>query len=705
MRKKIDIYNIAVKKVEGKNKISVIIPNYNYANFIVERIDSIIRQSYPIYELIILDDNSTDDSVNVINKKIKELTKDLKVKFIKNPKNSGNVFKQWSKGIEEASGDYIWIAEADDIAHPDFLKELMQAFENKKVIMSYCESTRINENNEVIAKNSQDLYNIFKSKRWNNNYINSGKNEIEEYLSVTNTVLNVSSVVFKKNKKYIDILHKAMVFKVAGDWYFYYKILELGDISFNCKPLNYFRKHSKSVSTVVKDDIEYKEICYMQETITQKYNLDLKKYKEQWIRRSYMDSNVSKNVRKKRIAFVIPHPGLGSGGHRTIIQNINALFKAGYECDIYVEEDYLSTSEMVSNKINTYYEYCPANVYVGVVLRKEYDLLFATGWTTIDFVKNLECAKKAYFIQDYEPWFLPMGEAHINVENSYKLGFSPISIGKWLSYKMKKDFNVSSQYFDFCADTNVYKRNSKIKKENAICFIYQPEKPRRCDMIGLRALKLIGTLNPDVKIYLYGSSATPKLDFEVENLNIIPIEKCNELYNKCKLGICISASNPSRIPFEMMASGLPVVEIHKENNLYDFPTGGIILAEPSSEAIATAVLDLLKDENKLNHMSKTGAEYMKNFPLEKGYDQFVNAVNNLIYEKDIVEQNINCTYDDDVIKSCERIDKLSKKLFGNANYVNSASPRRRKLRRVKRKLKGYFIGILNRCARLIEKIF
>ena len=82
-------------------------------------------------------------------------------------------------------------------------------------------------------------------------------------------------------------------------------------------------------------------------------------------------------------------------------------------------------------------------------------------------------------------------------------------------------------------------------------------------------------------------------DFECQNLNIIPIEKCNELYNRCKVGVCMSASNPSRIPFEMMAAGLPVVEMYKENNIYDMPDGGVLLARTTPEAIASAIIYLV----------------------------------------------------------------------------------------------------------------
>ena len=703
MKNKLDIYQYNFEKIENNiKKVSVIIPNYNYQDFIVERIDSILRQTYPIYELIILDDKSTDDSVKVIKDKIKTI-KDIKVKLIENKTNSGCVFKQWKKGIHEIEGDYFWIAEADDSADPRFLETAMEAFDDPDVVLSYTESQRIDENNNITHTNSQDLYNIYNTDRWDYSYINSGIDEIKNYLSVTNTILNVSSVVWKKGN-YDEFLDTAANYKVAGDWYVYYKVLETGKVAFSNKAYNYFRKHSKSVSTKVKDDIEYKEICSIQDDIAKKYDLDLPIYKHQRIRRHYMDQNVSKDVRKKRVAWIMPHPGKGSGGHRTIIQNVNALIRAGYECDIYVEEDYVSTDKMLEEKINDYYGYCAANSYVGIALRQEYDLLFATGWTTIDFTKNLNCPKKAYFIQDYEPWFLPMGASYIKTENSYRLGYAPITIGKWLSHKMIDEYGLASQYFDFCADLSVYKKDESIKKENAICYIFQPEKPRRCDEIGLKALKIVKELRPDIKIYLYGSNSKKIVDFEAEKLGIIPIEECNRLYNKCKIGFCISASNPSRIPFEMMAAGLPVVEIYKENNLYDFPDGGIKLAEPNPEAIATTMLELIDDDKELKRMSEIGNAYMQDKPLEKGFEQFVEAVNNLLKEEKIKKLDIKPSYKKEPVKASKEIQEAAKKIFGEINIVAPDGPTKRKLRRIKRRTKDILKAICYKMIHLIDRI-
>lgn len=507
------------------------------------------------------------------------------------------------------------------------------------MVLSYCESARIDGENNLITNTSSDLYDMCRTGEWNKSYIWTGKEENIYHLSVTNTILNVSSVMWKK-QDYSKVFEEAGEFKVAGDWYIYYNILKNGKISWNSTPLNYYRKHGSSVSTDVKAQIEYDEICRIQNEISALYELPQEIKEKQELRRSFMEPLLPKKDNGKiKIAWVIPHPGKGSGGHRTIIQNVNALIRAGYECDIFVEVDGVSTPEMVKQKINEWYEPCDAGVYVGFDFQKEYDLLFATGWQTIDFVRKLPAKKKAYFIQDFEPWFFPMGDQYIITENSYRYGFLPVTIGKWLAHKMKSEFGSNAEFFDFGADLNVYKPLDNIEKENAICFVYQPEKPRRCDYIGLKALKLVKKMKPDVHIYLYGSNAEANFDFECENLHIIPIEKCNELYNKCKVGLCISASNPSRIPFEMMAAGLPVVELYRENNLYDLPDEGVLLAEPTPEGIASSIVHLLDNPRECERMSDFGTNFMKDYPLERGFEQFLKAVENMLktdYNKETI---------------------------------------------------------------------
>ncbi len=663
--KKVSIYKNAARKknIINSKKVSVVIPNYNYENYIEERIDSILMQTYPIHELIILDDCSTDNSVNKIEEIIKKHP-DVNIKFVKNEKNSGSVFSQWQKAFSLSTGDYVWIAEADDSCSHYFLENVMKGFDSPNVVLSYAESMRIDENNKIISSSCRDWMLAVSSVKWNKSYINSGINEIQNALAICNTIPNVSAVVFKKSNQ-VEIIEEAKKFKISGDWYIYYKLLSNGDIAYCHKSLNYFRKHSKSTSTVVSRELEIRELLTIQSEIRKNCHLNSNQIHKQSFRYGGIINETSNEFKEevssmiaKKIAWIIPSPIKGSGGIRTMIQNANFLVRQGFECDIYVEEDYVNTNESMKQRIINFYGECLCDVYVGIDFKKEYDLAFATySIKTPDYLYYMKnnVKRKAYFIQDFEQWFEPMGGLYLDMEHTYKYGLNGVSIGKWLAYKLQHEFNQPMNYFSFCADTNVYKKLDNVEKENAVCFIFQPEKPRRCSNIGIRALLLVKALRPDVKIYLYGSDVDIKLDVEMENLHIMPIDKCNELYNKCKVGVCMSSSNPSRIPFEMMAAGLPVVDLYRENNLYDIPEDGVLLADTSPEAIATAIIKILDDDKLQQSMSKKGYEFMKNYPIEKGFEEFLYFVNNILDDKNITDNNVSQIYNKEPIMASKEV--------------------------------------------------
>ena len=144
-------------------------------------------------------------------------------------------------------------------------------------------------------------------------------------------------------------------------------------------------------------------------------------------------------------------------------------------------------------------------------------------------------------------------------------------------------------------------------------------------------------LRPDVKIYLYGSNIKGNVWFEHENLGIIPLEKCNALYNQCEVGLCISSSNPSRIPFEMMAAGLPVVDLYMENNFYDMPNEGVRLAHTTPESIAQALIEILDHKETAAEMSEAGKRYMADKDLEHGFEQFYAAVSDMAARREPAE--------------------------------------------------------------------
>lgn len=250
------IFDLLEKLDISLPKISVIVPNYNYADYIEQRLESIFKQSYPIYELIILDDSSTDNSVDVIQKYL--YRQEFPAKLIVNKANSGSVFKQWEKGAELATGDLIWMAEADDLATPDFLKKLADLFiKEQELVLAYSQSKQIDQDGKLLS-NDYLQYTADLGTYWEQDYIVEGQVEIKRGLCVKNTIPNVSGALINRVafKKSIENLKSSLSeYKVAGDWLIYVDLLKKGKVGFIAESLNLHRRHVSSV-TKANDHME-----------------------------------------------------------------------------------------------------------------------------------------------------------------------------------------------------------------------------------------------------------------------------------------------------------------------------------------------------------------------------------------------------------------------------------------------------------------
>jgi len=221
-----------------RKKVSVIIPNYNHSKYLRRRIESVLNQSFKDFELIILDDFSSDGSQAIIE----EFTDNPFVKtIIFNKKNQGSAFKQWKLGLSEATGDWIWIAESDDYADERFLEKLVDAADkHPSVGLVYCDSNIavddvIKDETFASIKNSK-----LKTTRWNADYFNNGVNEIENYLLPYGTINNTSAVLFRKDI-FIDADPFDLNLQYTGDKYAFIKVLSRSDVAYVKDALNYFR--------------------------------------------------------------------------------------------------------------------------------------------------------------------------------------------------------------------------------------------------------------------------------------------------------------------------------------------------------------------------------------------------------------------------------------------------------------------------------
>lgn len=277
---KIDIQSIekAAKKqkklTEESIKISVVVPNYNYSNYLYQRVYSILNQNYKIHELIILDDASKDNSLFYIEQIEQKISEFVNVKVVVNDINSGNAFSQWQKGMNLASGDYVWVAEADDYAKENFLNEVVSPLKkNNNIVISYADTGFIDSNGYITKNSLVDQIDILKTNHWNASYVNKGIAEINCYSYLNCTIPNVSGTIIKKGN-YDEIFESAKKFHQSGDWFTYLNILNLGDISFINKTLNYYRVHGNNISQTFDKKAHILEIQRIYKFVKEKYGID-----------------------------------------------------------------------------------------------------------------------------------------------------------------------------------------------------------------------------------------------------------------------------------------------------------------------------------------------------------------------------------------------------------------------------------------------
>jgi hypothetical protein len=196
------------------------------------------------------------------------------------------VFRQWKRGVEEANGEFIWIAEADDLSEDTFLEEVLKPFDDKSVVMSYCQSKQMTTDGEVACDDYLNYVSDISDSKWREYYLCDGEEEITESLSVKNTIPNVSAIVFKKevlSSVLKENIEEISQYSVAGDWLTYIYVLRNGKIAFTPFSLNKHRRHEAGV-TISKYNIALlEEIMKLQQKVISDYSLD-QNYKANAIR-------------------------------------------------------------------------------------------------------------------------------------------------------------------------------------------------------------------------------------------------------------------------------------------------------------------------------------------------------------------------------------------------------------------------------------
>lgn len=220
-------------------KVSVIVPNYNHARYLRDRLDSILAQTVQDMEVIILDDCSTDNSMEILA----AYENHPKVQcVVRNTINSGSPFLQWQRGFDLAQGEYIWIAESDDVAEPTFLEESLKRLElNPNIQMTFSRSIFIDGDGNRL-EGSPD-----KPALYRGDGVYNGRKFALQRMLFRDVIYNASMVVFRKNALE-SITPEFKTYRSSGDWVFWFDVMILGYLAEIPLQLNRFRQHEGKVT-------------------------------------------------------------------------------------------------------------------------------------------------------------------------------------------------------------------------------------------------------------------------------------------------------------------------------------------------------------------------------------------------------------------------------------------------------------------------
>jgi glycosyltransferase involved in cell wall biosynthesis len=330
-------------------KVSVIVPSYNHAHFLRQRLDSIYQQTYSNFEVILLDDDSTDESRNILEEYRQRYPEITHCTFNKN--NSGGVFNQWQRGLKMASGDLIWIAESDDYCTENLLTDLVKYFVNDAVMLAYCRSIFVEEESTEPVWSLEEYLAELDADLWRNPFVMSAHHLVNKAWAIKNIVPNVSSAVFRHPGK-LELLNdeKWKQMKICADWIFYLHLIRGGLVAYSPNATNYYRLHQSNTSrSTYSKDVYYQEHEQVAKEVTTLYRVESgvferqqQSLQSQWrsYRTDYSESLFRKCYDYKRIShlsmqrkpnlLMVSFALIAGGGETFPIKLANMLKAAGY---------------------------------------------------------------------------------------------------------------------------------------------------------------------------------------------------------------------------------------------------------------------------------------------------------------------------------------------------------------------------------------
>lgn len=335
---------------------------------------------------------------------------------------------------------------------------------------------------------------------------------------------------------------------------------------------------------------------------------------------------------KMELNWVIPDFAPGMGGPAAIFRMIGLLEQFGHANTIWIRGGTrYGSGEKAREAICEHFTPIEARVRILGNNTDEIsgDAVIATHcWTAYPVRAVTKVRERFYLIQDFEPWFNPMGADYLLAEATYRFGFSCITSSKWLQDLMRSRYGAKAERFVYAYDPAVYFEDPKVARaENRIAFYSRSTTPRRAVQLGLLALEILSKRGKQFTVDFFGGNVGQvSVPYEYVDHGVLNETQLAWLYRGATVGVVLSSTNYSLIPHEMMACGLPVVDLYADGTASEFPLDAIALSEPTPQAIADSIERLLTDRALRERQTARAKSYISQLSWEAGARQIERAL-------------------------------------------------------------------------------
>lgn len=346
------------------------------------------------------------------------------------------------------------------------------------------------------------------------------------------------------------------------------------------------------------------------------------------------------------IHWIIPDFTAGGGGHMTIFRVVRFLELFGHRCTIWIPRPTLNQSESAAYEVavkNYQQVNAPIKFISSELLDAQGDIVVSTSWDTVAFAMHASnFSERFYFVQDYEPAFFAAGSHSLAAELTYSNDISCFCASPWLAEKLSKNFGRWTRYSWLAVDFDTYSPVSKSNNNGpkpVIAFYSRTHTERRCVELGFLALEELSKLGVDFHVNFFGSGhEIPHQNYSFTNFGVVSEKDLAKIYQSSDVGIVFSATNYSLVPQEMMAAGLPVVELNTESTRRIYPDNAAALAGPHPSDIAQRIFDLINDRERRDQQSKAALEWVRQFSWGSFARDFERALIERLMERNPVNQ-------------------------------------------------------------------